>query len=157
MNLTSNRRARHAAIIVIAAALASTVGTGPAGVAGQEPLPEACALQERSPNYAHAIDPTCASNIAVEAARAEAATWPDFDPSDMTAEVAQTNAALEAATWPTLDPSDMTDEIAAYEAQQEAAISRASTAAANSPRMTQIAAEAGTGETVASSGNPFVL
>jgi hypothetical protein len=143
MNLSSTSRGRTAAILVIATALATAIGTSPAGVSGQEPLPEACAFQERSPNGVRAIDPTCATNIAVEAARAEAATWPDYDStaiSDAERNIAIDAATREAAGWPDYDST-------AISAGGSTDIT------SNSPRMTQIGAQAtsGVGDEVASS------
>ncbi len=57
----------------------------------------------------------------IAAAAQEASGWPDFDPSDMSQEVAETEARQAVAGWPDFDPSDMSQEVAATEAQQEAA------------------------------------
>jgi hypothetical protein len=88
----------------------------------------------------------------VAAAVAEASGWPDFDPSDMTEEVAATEAQQAVAGWPDFDPSDMSQEVAITEAQQEAASwpnydstaladpSNQIVIASGSPRMAQIAA-----------------
>jgi hypothetical protein len=174
MNHTSNRRARHAAIIVIAAAIASAIGFGPATVAGQEPLPEACAFQDRSPNGArvselscepdaddeyvtcsyyedahgrvrvvYESDQYCLSYAAIEEARIEAAGWPDYDStaiSDAERNIAVDAATREAAGWPDYDST-------AISAGGSTDIT------SNSPRMTQIGAQAtsGVGDEVASS------
>ncbi len=153
MNLHLGSRVRAMTALIFAAGLASLTAPGAVTATGVDAA--SCVYYEVPYKQEAAVSAGAGEQQCLPAAEAaavaEAAAWPDFDPSDMTAEVAAYEAQLEAATWPDFDPSDMTAEIAAYEAQQEAAtwpdfdstaLDGSSTDIADtSPRMTQIAAE----------------
>ena len=121
MKLHKRFRAILAITVIFATALVSAMSAGYTASVAQESLPESCAAQERAPHSAHATGGLCPTESASAQAQADAAGWPDFDPSDMTQEIAQAEAQREAAAWPDFDPTDMTQEIAQAEAQREAA------------------------------------
>ena len=163
MNLHTGSRARAAIALIFALVLASVTTSG--AIVSAKDDTAGCVYYEtpykQETSVTDANGETHCASAAEAAAIAEAAGWPDFDPTDMTQEIAQYEAQQEAAAWPDFDPTDMTQEIAQYEAQQEAAAwpdfdptdmtqeiaqyEAQQEAAANSPRMTQIAAEIASG------------
>jgi hypothetical protein len=174
MNLFDRYRSASLSLLIVPAAIAGALAVGAPAAASQMPvIDEECVYYELHHEEARPVvvfenDPSCPVNIAVHDAVTEAAAWPDFDPSDMTAEIAETNSRLEAATWPNFDSTALGDRLdMAQAAADEAATwpdfdstsidtGAITDIAANSPRMAQIAAIEADAE-VAARGNPYVL
>ncbi len=129
MNLHLGSRVRAMIALIFAAGLASLTAPGAVTATGVDAA--SCVYYEVPYKQEAAVSTGDGEQQCLPAAEAaavaEAATWPDFDPSDMTAEIAAYEAQQEAATWPDFDST---------------ALDGSSTDIADtSPRMTQIAAE----------------
>jgi hypothetical protein len=127
MTMNTNPRTRNRAIatLAIAAALTGAIGSAaPAAAASEECIFYELPYEQGHPIVVDAGDPLCATNAAVEAAVAEATQWPDYDPSNMTIEIAVAEARREAEGWPDYDSTAISDSernIAIDAATREAA------------------------------------